>query len=157
MHGGDPANPMPTPPSNFPAGYRFVAWVQMKHFLFVEGNRWTFYGFIVQSIADENRFILTIRDTSNLTEWFDDLTSMVQVPLEGFGSVGYGFSRIYQTLRVVDYAATDASRAEVRPRSLEPAAHLHMKWPPLSSGVPVRSGPLLRREPKREVRPCQLK
>jgi hypothetical protein len=29
--------------------------------------------------------------------------------------------RIYQTLRVVDYAGTDGSRAEVRPRSLEPA------------------------------------
>jgi hypothetical protein len=35
MYGSAPANPMPTPPSNFPAGYRFVAWVQMKDFLLV--------------------------------------------------------------------------------------------------------------------------
>jgi hypothetical protein len=36
MYGGDPANSTPTPPSPFPLGYRFVAWVQMKDFLLVE-------------------------------------------------------------------------------------------------------------------------
>jgi hypothetical protein len=75
----------------------------------------------VQSTIDESKFILAIRGTSNLTEWWDDLTSMVLAPLQNFGNVGYGFSRIYQTLRVVDLTTTDAPGTEGAPRALEAA------------------------------------
>ncbi len=119
MYGSDPSNPTPAPPVDFPEGYRFIAWVQMKDFLLVEEDDWTFYGLIVQSATDESKFILAIRGTSNLTEWWDDLTSMALAPLEGFGNVGYGFSRIYQTLRVIDFAPTAAPGAEAMTRSLE--------------------------------------
>jgi hypothetical protein len=151
MYGRDPANPTPAPPVDFPAGYRFIAWVQMKDFLLVEDDDWTFYGLIVQSTTDESKFILAIRGTSNLTEWWDDLTSMVLVPLEGFGNVGYGFSRIYQTLRVVDFAPPlhrPPKRCRARCNLL---AHLHIKWPPPSSGMPESPSPLAKRRPKLEA------
>jgi hypothetical protein len=107
MYGSDPANPTPAPPSSFPAGYRFFAWVQMKDFL-IESGDWTFYGLIAQSTSDTNKFLLAIRGTDDLTEWWDDLLSMAPVPWEDFGSVGYGFARIYQTLRIVDYMVAEA-------------------------------------------------
>jgi hypothetical protein len=89
----------------------------MNDFIIVGGN-WTFYGFIAQSTVDPNKFILAIRGTETLVEWWDDLTSVVLVPWEGFGAVGYGFSRIYQTLRVV-YPETLGPEAAAR--ALEPA------------------------------------
>jgi triacylglycerol lipase len=120
MYGSDPSNPTPAPPAALPAGYRFFAWVQMKDFI-VESNDWSFYGLIAQSPTDANKFILAIRGTSDLTEWWDDLTSMVLVPWEGFGNVGYGFDRIYQTLRIIEYAPPAAPGAEALARSLETA------------------------------------
>ncbi len=120
MYGSAPNNPAPPPPSSLPAGYKFIAWVQMKDFV-IETGDWTFYGLIAQSTADTQKFILAIRGTSNLTEWWDDLTSMVPVPLAGFGEVAYGFNRIYQTLRVVDYAPREAPGVAAAPRSLEAA------------------------------------
>jgi hypothetical protein len=46
---------------------------------------------------------------------------MVPVPLAGFGQVAYGFQRIYQTLRVVDFTHAEALTAEAPTKSLEPA------------------------------------
>jgi Lipase (class 3) len=111
MYNSAPSNPKPNPPSPFPAGYKFIAWVQMKDFL-IENEDWSFYGLLAQGTIDPSKSILAIRGTSNLTEWWDDLTSMGLVPFEGFGSVGYGFDRIYRTLRIVDYMPTEARSAE---------------------------------------------
>jgi len=112
-----PGNPTP-PALALPAGYKLIAWVQMMDFIIVGGD-WTFYGLIAQSTTDENNFVLAIRGTENLEEWFDDLTSTVLVPWENFGNVGYGFSRIYQTLRVV-YAETLGSTSATH--SFEPTS-----------------------------------
>jgi triacylglycerol lipase len=120
MYGSDPSNPRPAPPAALPAGYRFFAWVQMKDFI-VENNDWSFYGLIAQSPIDANKFILAIRGTGDLTEWWDDLTSMALVPWEGFGNVGYGFDRIYQTLRIIEYAPPAVLDAEALAPSLETA------------------------------------
>jgi len=114
MYAGAPTNPTPPPPSSFIAGYKFVAWVQMKDFVIEDGN-WTFYGLIAQRTSKSNEFVLAIRGTENLAEWWDDFTSAVLVPLTGFGQVAYGFNRIYQTLRVVDYTLTATARAEAAP------------------------------------------
>jgi len=110
MYGSDPANPTPAPPASFPAGYRFFAWVQMKDFL-IESSDWSFYGLMAQSTSDTGKFILAIRGTDNPTEWWDDLVSVVPAPRAGFGSVGYGFARIYQTLRLVDLMVAEARDA----------------------------------------------
>ena len=74
----------PTPPTTFPGGYTFIAWVQMRDFIIEEGD-WTFYGFIAQRTSKANEFVLAIRGTGDDIEWWDDLTSMVLVPLTGFG------------------------------------------------------------------------
>jgi hypothetical protein len=112
---GNGQRPTPAPPTPFQDGYTFTAWVQMKDFFIEEGD-WTFYGFIAQRTSKANEFVLTIRGTGNNIEWLDDITSMVPVPMAGFGEVAYGFNRIYQTLRVVKPAAAP----ELQARSVQP-------------------------------------
>jgi hypothetical protein len=100
-HPTNPTPPPPKPPKALPGNYRFVAWVQMRDFIFESGN-WTFYGLIAQNPSGTNDYVLAIRGTSDPTEWWDDLTSMVPWPMEDFGGdVGYGFYRIYQTMRII--------------------------------------------------------
>ncbi len=100
MHRVDPGNPAPAlQPA--PNGFKFIAWVQMKDFV-LSSSDWSFYGLLAQSTADPDRFVLAIRGTSSPEEWWDDLTSVVPAPWNGPGLVGFGFDRIYQTLRIVD-------------------------------------------------------
>ena len=118
MYVSAPTNPAPPPPPNFIPGYEFVAWVQMQDFLFSEGAL-EFYGLIAQRTSKPNEFVLAIRGTSDPEEWVDDITSMFLDPFLdpslGWGSVGYGFKRIYQTMRVVDYAPPTAGAERVAP------------------------------------------
>jgi len=108
MYGCAPNNPTPTPSWALPAGYKFVAWVQMRDFTPIgppigPPGPYKFYGLIASSPSDSNKYVLAFRgvDPLDLIEWFDALTSMVLVPMPGFGQVGYGFYTLYQTLRVV--------------------------------------------------------
>ena len=119
MYDNDPTNPAPKPPSPLPGDYNFVAWVQMKDFIFNYGN-WTCYGLIAQNPSGANDYVLAIRGTSDWVEWWDDLTSMVLTPMPGFGEVGYGFYSIYQTLRVVRPGKALAAGAALATESLEP-------------------------------------
>jgi triacylglycerol lipase len=118
--GGDP---LPTPPSPIMTGFEFVAWVQMKDFI-LSSTDYSFYGFIARDTSKVNGYVLAIRGTQDLEEWWDDLTSMVLVPMTNFGQVGYGFNRIYQTMRVI-YPLTPlvagAAAARAAPASLESA------------------------------------
>jgi predicted lipase len=74
---------------------------------------------IAQNTAKPNEHIMAIRGTENVTEWLDDFTSVILVPLNGFGEVAYGFHRIYQTLRVVTNAMPQALDPQAPKRSLE--------------------------------------
>ena len=83
MYDDHPTNltpPPPKPPKTLPGNYRFVAWVQMRDFIFESGD-WTFYGLIAQNPSGANDYALAIRGTSDPTEWWDDLTSMVPWPM----------------------------------------------------------------------------
>ncbi len=114
MWSANPGVAAPPPPSQLPGGYSFAAWVQMRDFLFASGDL-TFYGLIARS-PDGADSILAIRGTETLEEWVDNLTSMVPAPWTGTGLVGFGFNRIYQTLRVVPYeAALVAAAPPARP------------------------------------------
>jgi triacylglycerol lipase len=97
-HAGGKANP--PPPSPFMPGYEFVAWVQMKDFI-ISSTDYAFYGILARDTSKANSYVLAIRGTEDTEEWWDDLTSMVLVPMPNFGQVGYGFYRIYQTMRIV--------------------------------------------------------
>jgi hypothetical protein len=79
----------------------------------------TFHGFIAQSTADQNRFVLAIRGTSNAVEWWDDVNAALLIPFRvpGCGSVGAGFARIYDTLEVVERPTGPATGA-IAPQSL---------------------------------------
>jgi hypothetical protein len=96
-------NVQPPPPSPFPVkGYRFVTWVQMKDFILFNPNPpYVFYGMIAQSTTDPNKCVLAIRGTDSLQEILNDLTAWELVDWENFGRVGFCFSEIYKTMRIV--------------------------------------------------------
>src|SRR5271155_5175012 len=103
MYNGALDNPAPNPPPALPFGYVFAAWVQMRDFVFESGDL-TFYGLIAHS-PDGSDVILAIRGTETAEEWWDDVTSLYPTTWSGPGEIGYGFSKIYQTLTVVPYGA----------------------------------------------------
>ena len=118
MYDAAPNNLTPPPSNDFPTGYNLVAWVQMQDVI-IGSTGQTFYGFIAQSTADRNRFVLAIRGTSNGVEWWDDVNAAVLIPFRvpGCGSVGAGFARIYNTLEVVE-CPTGPATAAIVPQSL---------------------------------------
>lgn len=87
-------------------GYKFIAWVQMQDFWDSQEKPFCFYGFIVQRENDPNIFVLVIRGTMNFVEFYDDLKAVRLTPIENFGSVGDGFNRIFETMRVVEADGT---------------------------------------------------
>jgi Lipase (class 3) len=93
-------SPTPTP-VQLPGNYKFVAWVQMQDFIF-SPTAYLFYGMLAQNPSGANDYVLAIRGTSDPTEWLDDLTSMIPWAWNAFGGdVGYGFYRIYRTMRII--------------------------------------------------------
>ena len=120
MYGNAPNNPTPPQSSDFLPGYRLSAWVQMQDFI-IGSTGLKFYGFIAQSLADPNQFVLAIRGTSNAVEWWDDANAAIKIPFKdpGCGLVGSGFAHIYDTLEVVE-CRTSASGAVAAVRSLKP-------------------------------------
>jgi lipase (class 3) len=100
----------PAPRSPFPVkGYKFVTWVQMKDFILFNPNPpYVFYGMIAQNTSEPNKFVLAIRGTDSLAEILDDLTAWELVDWENFGQVGFCFSEIYKTLRIVPPIPTPA-------------------------------------------------
>jgi hypothetical protein len=118
MYLADPNNLRPEPTADFPAGYRLAAWVQMQDFV-LSSTGPTFYGFIAQSTVDPSRYVLAIRGTETVEEWWDNLTSIISTPFSvpGCGSVASGFDRIYQTMEIVE-RPTGAAGSAVAQRSL---------------------------------------
>jgi hypothetical protein len=114
MYYAQPTNPTPPPQPDFPAGFRLLGWAQMNDFTLVETSP-QFYGVIVQSVTDSTKFVLALRGTESPIEWFDNFTSIIKVPFKvsGCGSVSYGFSRIYDTMEIID-ATSQAAGAAAR-------------------------------------------
>jgi len=112
MYNSDPSNLTPPPSSDFPPGYQLVGWVQMQDFL-IESTGPIFYGFVAQSTTDLNRFVVALRGTENGFEWWDNFNSAFMTPFKiaGCGSVGAGFSRIYDTLEIIERRPATAPAA----------------------------------------------
>jgi kumamolisin len=119
MYTANPNSVTPAPSPDFPKGFRLSAWIQMQDFI-IGSTDFKFYGVIAQSMNDSTQFVLAIRGTSSLVEWWDDLNAGVKVPFKdpGCGSVGDGFARIYDTLQVVECPA-GALASAARPQSLK--------------------------------------
>jgi hypothetical protein len=114
MYDKYPSNATP-PPVQLPGNYKFVAWVQMQDF-FISTTPYEFYGLIAQNPSGANDYVLAIRGTSNRTEWWDDFVSQIPWAWDAFGGdVGYGFFRIYKTLRIIyplkGHSLTEAATA----------------------------------------------
>lgn len=115
MYRAAPNNLTPAASSDFPAGYRLVAWIQMQDFLLSSLGP-AFYGFIAQSAVNSDQFVLAIRGTSNGVEWWDDANAIVKTDfkIQGCGQVGKGFARIYDTLEVIECQTGAAAIAPQR-------------------------------------------
>jgi C1A family cysteine protease/GH25 family lysozyme M1 (1,4-beta-N-acetylmuramidase) len=120
MYSADPNNLQPKPSTDFPAGFHMAAWIQMNDFL-LSSTGPKFYGFVAQSAQNANQFIVAIRGTSDLEEWWDDLNALKLTPFKvpNSGNVGDGFARIYDTLQVIE--CPPAGAAGVAPRLAPPA------------------------------------
>jgi hypothetical protein len=103
MYSAGPGDLQPKPSADFPAGFRMAAWIQMNDFL-PSSTRPQFYGFVAQSTQNVNQFIVAIRGTSSLEEWWDDLNAVRLTPFKvpNCGNVGDGFARIYDTVQVIE-------------------------------------------------------
>jgi hypothetical protein len=95
----------PSPTGISPA-YAFVAWVQMQDFS-IGSSEFQFYGVVVQEVAHPGHYVVAIRGTQSDIEWFDDATAAVPVSWPSGGNVGFGFNKIYGTLRIVDPQAAE--------------------------------------------------
>jgi hypothetical protein len=134
MYNSATANPAPNPPAALPFGYVFAAWVQMRDFVFASGDL-TFYGLIAHS-PDGSDVILAIRGTQTAEEWWDDVTSLYPTTWIGPGEIGYGFSKIYQTLKVVPYGAMAPAAAAGPMQSPLPPAPFAKQVADLVAGIP---------------------
>ena len=116
MFGNNPGNLLPPASANFPSGYRLIAAVQMRDFV-IGSTGPLFYGFVAQQEADPNRFVLALRGTIGDIEWWDDFVSLGMIPfrVQGCGSVGAGFARIYNSIAIVEYPTAAAIAAAASP------------------------------------------
>lgn len=95
-----PGDLTPTPVV-VPPAFKFVAWVQMQDFSVFSAD-FQFYGVVVEEVGQPGSYVVAIRGTQGHEEWFDDVTALHPTPWAGGGQVGFGFSKIYSTLRIVD-------------------------------------------------------
>jgi predicted chitinase len=116
MFSDNPGNLLPPASANFPPGYRLLAAVQMRDFV-IGGTGPLFYGFVAQQHADPNQFALALRGTVGDIEWWDDFLSlgMISFRVQGCGSVGAGFARIYDSIAIVEYPTAAAVAAAAAP------------------------------------------
>ena len=143
MHPAGSNDLQPKPSTDFPAGFHLAAWIQMDDFI-TGSTGPEFYGFIAQSTQDTSKFIVALRGTSSLEEWWDDLNALKLTPFKipNCGNVGDGFARIYDTLKVIECPPAGASAAAA-PR-LAPLA---------GSFAEQVSALVRRRQPQGAVRP----
>ena len=109
MYEADKANPTPAP-AEIPAGYDFVAWVTMRDF-FINSGPPVFYGLIAEHRSASRDFVLAIRGTSSLLEWWDNFHFGLSNFAPG-GRVSAGFLAIYQTLNVLEHSAADGTASD---------------------------------------------
>jgi len=103
MYENDPTDLNPSKSSDFPSGFDLAATVQMSDFFGPEEER-KFYGFIAVSTSGPTTWVLAIRGTAALIEWWDDFHwgFVPFAPVANGGQVAEGFLCIYQTLGVLD-------------------------------------------------------
>ena len=113
----DRGNLKPEPqPGEIPDPYEFVAWIHMSDFIFGRTEP-KFYGFIARNKNTQQDFLLAIRGTEGLIEWWDDaaayLVPFSQVPHTG--RVAHGFDKIYSTLKIEQHPRTAPALMEAGP------------------------------------------
>jgi predicted lipase len=115
MYDANHNNLTPAKSHDFPLGYQLTAWVQMHDFLLGSMGP-VFYGFIAHSESDPNSAILAIRGTRRNVEWWDNANSMTMQTFNvaGYGNVGVGWERIYETLEVVRATASGGGQQSLK-------------------------------------------
>ena len=145
MHPAGSNDLQPKPFTDFPAGFHLAASIQMDDFI-TGGTGPEFYGFIAESAQDTSEFIVALRGTSSLEEWWDDLNALKLTPFEipNCGNVGDRFARIYDTLKVIECPPGAAGASAAAAPRLAPLA---------GSFAEQVSALVRRRQPQGAVRP----
>ncbi len=98
-----------------PEGWTMRSWLLMSDFAFGDVSA-KFYGFIAQNDEEPTQFVLALRGTEGMVEWWDD-AHCLPVPFRyvpDAGKVAEGFDKIYQTLDIVDAPLPAAESAFVQ-------------------------------------------
>jgi predicted chitinase len=120
MFGDNPGSLLPPASANFPSDYRLLAAIHMDDFI-IGSTGPVFYGFVAQQRTDPTRFVLALRGTVGDIEWWDDFLSLGMIPfrVQGCGSVGAGFGRIYDSISIVEYPNAAAVAAAAAPAAVQ--------------------------------------
>ena len=119
MYQDNPGQLTPPAGANFPIGYKPIASVTMRDFLFGSTDP-VFYGFVAQETASPHELVVAMRGTESGIEWWDDLHSIFleRFRVPGCGYVAWGFDRIYDTIELLTYPSLSAPNATPAERSL---------------------------------------
>ena len=92
MYQDNPGQLTPPAGANFPIGYKPIASVTMRDFLFGSTDP-VFYGFVAQETASPHELVVAMRGTESGIEWWDDLHSIFleRFRVPGCGYVAWGF------------------------------------------------------------------
>ena len=123
-----------------PAEFALVAWITMSDFV-GQDKLPRFYGYLAQDSNDQKRFVLALRGTEGIVEWWDDfhaiLTPVTAIP--NGGRVSSGFLAIYRTLDIiaVDPAQRQLGGGADQSFSDKVAALAAAKVPEIGGGNPL--------------------
>lgn len=96
-----------------------VAWLNMTDFGILYNEK-KFYGYVARSPKNPHEFVLAIRGTEGILEWWDDSFALL-VPftqVRHAGRVENGFDRIYSSLKIVKrHHAADSPTREMEKRT----------------------------------------
>ena len=111
MYDANPNNLNPPPSPSFPSGYNLYLTIQMKEY-FLDWSQYLFYGFIAQSNANPNSYVVALRGTRTKEEWWLDFHwDLVKADFPGgAGRVASGFLDIFNTMTYMEPSGAGGQR-----------------------------------------------
>lgn len=111
MYDANPNNLNPPPSPSFPSDYKLYLTIQMKEY-FLDWSQYLFYGFFAQSKANPNSYVVALRGTRTLEEWWLDFHwELVKADFPGgAGRVALGFQNIFNTMTYMKPSGPDEQR-----------------------------------------------
>jgi hypothetical protein len=119
--GNEPLEPQL--PGSLSGEFDLTAWIHMSDFAIFREKILKFYGFIAREKTEPASLFLVLRGTRGLWEWYDGMlcSGVPFQPEPSAGPVHLGFSRIYQTMKIIPTTSSSRPlkryRQDARPAS----------------------------------------